>query len=390
MANQPKTTRQVLEEALAHDPDDVAAHFAYADLLQEQGDPRGEFIWVQLALENDSLPAAERQHLLRRQEELWKKHRVAWMGEMGPHLGEEHFVIRFARGWLADATITELGIDGARLLARAPEARLLRRLQVKTVAWYDLRDRAHDWYTEGDDVPAGEQFPGLYALRVAPWLANLRVCHLGRDRFDPCGADGRGVVGLVERMPRLEELYLLAHRVDVERLFALPMPNLRVLWIYHLEDYPLHILAGNPSLTRLERLELHPHALRADRPYLGIEQLRAITRSPHLPSLRHLEFALSDIGDAGCEEIVGSGLLNRLKVLDVCLGTITDAGARILAECPDLKNLEFLDVSSNSLTEEGIGLLEGTQVKLEASFQHSVEENESDDADSWLCEGDWE
>jgi uncharacterized protein (TIGR02996 family) len=43
-------TRAALETALFDHPDDLATHMAYADLLREQGDPRGEFIQVQLAL----------------------------------------------------------------------------------------------------------------------------------------------------------------------------------------------------------------------------------------------------------------------------------------------------------------------------------------------------
>src|SRR5262249_2368564 len=49
--------REALEEAIFESPDDVASHAAYADYLQEQGDPRGEFIQVQLALEDEKLAA---------------------------------------------------------------------------------------------------------------------------------------------------------------------------------------------------------------------------------------------------------------------------------------------------------------------------------------------
>src|SRR5215510_1694290 len=37
-----------LEAALVENPDDLAAHSAYADYLAEQGDPRGELIQLQL------------------------------------------------------------------------------------------------------------------------------------------------------------------------------------------------------------------------------------------------------------------------------------------------------------------------------------------------------
>ncbi|MBT3223022.1 MAG: TIGR02996 domain-containing protein, partial [Proteobacteria bacterium] len=34
-------------------PDDIEAHSVYADALTEKGDPRGEFILVQLRLEEE-------------------------------------------------------------------------------------------------------------------------------------------------------------------------------------------------------------------------------------------------------------------------------------------------------------------------------------------------
>ena len=43
------TTRESLELALATDPDNRALHSAYADLLIEEGDPRGEYIRQELA-----------------------------------------------------------------------------------------------------------------------------------------------------------------------------------------------------------------------------------------------------------------------------------------------------------------------------------------------------
>ena len=54
--------RDALESALVENPDDLATHYAYADYLQEQGDPRGEFIQLQLALEDRQRSEAERRN----------------------------------------------------------------------------------------------------------------------------------------------------------------------------------------------------------------------------------------------------------------------------------------------------------------------------------------
>src|SRR5262245_19761650 len=82
----PSPLRRSLEEALAEDPDDLAAHMAYADFLTEQGDPRGELIQVQLALEDTGRKGDERARLLRREKELLKQHARQWLGDVGRFL----------------------------------------------------------------------------------------------------------------------------------------------------------------------------------------------------------------------------------------------------------------------------------------------------------------
>ena len=67
-------TRAALEAALLDNPDDLVTRMAYADHLHEQGDPRGEFIQVQLALEEPGRSADERRTLRAREKALLKAH----------------------------------------------------------------------------------------------------------------------------------------------------------------------------------------------------------------------------------------------------------------------------------------------------------------------------
>src|SRR5262245_53288743 len=69
-ASQPKSTRQILEEALVKAPDDLPTHAAYADCLLEAGDARGELIQAQLALEDQSRRRTERDRLRKREQQL--------------------------------------------------------------------------------------------------------------------------------------------------------------------------------------------------------------------------------------------------------------------------------------------------------------------------------
>src|SRR5262249_61214153 len=105
--------RDWLEAALVEDHDDLATHRAYADYLQEQGDPRGEFIQVQLALEDPERTTEERRELERRERDLLTAHGRRWLGclvneLLGPASApwaqlldtQRPYEIRFVRDWL--------------------------------------------------------------------------------------------------------------------------------------------------------------------------------------------------------------------------------------------------------------------------------------------------
>ncbi len=407
--------QQSLEKALAENPDDLANHSAYADYLSEQGDPRGEFIQVQLALEDPKRPAKERKQLEVREQELLKKHGADWLGELaGPLLKkdrtglsawearEQKIQFGFARGWLDSLEVHYLSVQLARVLARSPETRLLRRLIVEQIASQNpIEDQSEieqleeyeGWYEPGADAPAGDDGgAGLYPLRRSMHLGNLRVFQLGEPYEDSqyggpsCHTQGEGVVELVKKLPRLEELYLMAHGVDTATLFGLKtLTHLRILEVDHIHEYPLKTLAKNPAMSRLTHLLLHPHGLDGDEAYIRLDGLKEILKSPHLKSLTHLRLRLADFGDDGCKAIVGSGILQRLKMLDVSHGRISDEGAKILAGCPDLTRLELLNLNYNALTKAGIQALQSTGVKFKADEQFS--QGEIDD-NMYLYGGD--
>ncbi|MGE3804078.1 MAG: WGR domain-containing protein [Gemmataceae bacterium] len=417
-------TAKVLENAILANPDDLGARAAYADWLLEQGNPRGEFIQVQLALEDEAMSPARRKELQKRERALLKKHEEEWLGKLGPLLtanpmvdhpedyraGEvPNYRYRFARGFLDTLHITQLTLRLARALRDGPQVRFLQRLEIDDYTNGDEVDEADD----GDDrivESDGQERPyyrPLAPLLQVPRWDSLQYLRLGSEiDMDLCLKSEYGVQHhaylrycspLYERMPRLEELHLLGKSVDVDRLFASKkLPNLRVLRIYHLGtdrasriregrdyEYPLTTLARNPAFQNLTQLLFHPHHEEyyhdpegGDRLgcFLPLAQVQAILRSKHLKKLTHLQLRLSNMGDAGCQEIVASGILKQLKVLDLRHGCISDAGADILAACPDLKHLDHLDLCRNGLTAKGIRKLKATGVSLAATHQQTPDE----------------
>src|SRR5829696_3322949 len=101
---------EAFEAALRDNPDDLAGWCAYADYLVEHGDPRGEFMQVQIALEDESRPKEERDALKKRETALRKAHQREWLGELAPlalpaePLHEPDTEPQFTRGWLTGLT----------------------------------------------------------------------------------------------------------------------------------------------------------------------------------------------------------------------------------------------------------------------------------------------
>jgi uncharacterized protein (TIGR02996 family) len=414
--------REAFEKAILENPDDLAGYAAYADWQSEQGDPRGEFMQVQLALEDEGRPAEERKRIQKREQGLLRAHERVWLGELAQFLRRppgpdaprcEH---RWQRGFLAALRVQCLTRTFAQRLATAPEARALRELAVYGESRYwGLEEPMPPPPRVPTPMGAGRHWE-LFELIGAPCLQNLRFFQMGdvdggppEEGWGDCHTYAPGLEHVVACMPRVEELHLLCKAYDVRRLFALPnLRHLRVLRVYHLGvqeagrlerrryEYPLDVLATNPALANLTHLLFHPHQEECHpdhygtgrRPsFLPLTQVRALLHSPHLQKLTHLQLRLSNMGNEGCVEFVRSGRLQRLKWLDLRHGCIRDKGAGVLATCPDLRRLEHLDLSHNALTQKGIAALWATGVNLRADNQQTAAELAEE---AYLFEGDGE
>jgi uncharacterized protein (TIGR02996 family) len=401
--------RQALESALVESPDDLATHSAYADHLTEQGDPRGEFIQTQLALENPALSAQERKKLEKRESELLTQYGKQWLGDLGRFLVGDwsgvdkpyHFV--FHRGWLDLVRVLPVPEAIFTTLAQCPEARLLRRLEIV----YDMRyhpfgfddfvEPLNEVLTEDEQLDPGtfylsDALTVLPPLLESPYLASLRAFTIGFggtaepghstmvNPFGDCTA--QQVVQLLAKCPRLDELYLNTAVTGINHLFAAPeLGHLHVFQYYYGTDYssnrpsnsyPLKTLATNKSLQRLTTLRL----LAGRDTTIALDELEAVLRSTHLPALTHLQVRMTSYGDEGARRIIQSGALKRLKHLDIGYGNLTNEGARLLAACPDLKHLDTLDVTRNALMDDGIAALRATGVNVVADNQHAVDEDD--------------
>jgi uncharacterized protein (TIGR02996 family) len=387
-------------------PDDLASHMAYADYLSEQADPLGDYIRIQLQLEDANLKPAARKKLQAEEQALLEKHQRTWLGDMAEWLLDEKTHPRYAwnklekefslrRGWLWTLKLDHPNVECLRAIARSPQVMLLHTLHLQNHMYEEAGD-----FTPGSDIPDDVDYPQYYPLVAARNLGNVRVFIVGEpvtpedeiEAYYNCHTSGEAVSGIVKHMPKLEELHLYAHRVNANDLFSLrTIPDLRVLILYHSDSYPLGRLAKNPNLKKLEVLRFHPHAVEDldEGAYIKLAGIRELVRSAELPALRHLQLRSTDAGDKGVKEIVDSGILKRLKVLDLRHGIITDKGADLLLKCADTRNLDRLDLGHNKITETKVQQLLAAGIKLEHDHQRDPD---SDDevSEGYLSSGDIE
>jgi uncharacterized protein (TIGR02996 family) len=358
-------TGEVMVRALEENPDDLATHSGLADWLSEQPDLKlqawGEFIRVQLRLEDSELPSAERKGLQAREQELQEENQRDWMGEslagyllelrtnhLPQYLRDNVGLMRyqFVRGWLDRLFLAWLTPPLAKALTGAAALRLLRRLEVS-----NLQGKTD-----------------LYAhLADSPHLRNLRSVVLS---MPPSG--GMDFVG---NLPRLEEASLCYWRpARIAGLGQMAnLASLRSLELRGLVNYPLAELAANPASAGLRRLVLSPlvdEEEELDTPGLEIASLSPLFVPGTFPGLRELSIHCCPAGDEMCGRIAASGLLRRLQALDLSYCNITDEGGLTLAAARDLPRLSSLVLTSNRLGTPGLTALQQTGVAFTAEDQN--------------------
>src|SRR5262245_55108850 len=90
------TQEQGFLQAIVADPEDEGVRLIYADWLEEQGNPRGEFIRLQCELEKLSADDPRRPDLEAREKQLLAEHANEWLGPLRGELVDW----RFHRGFV--------------------------------------------------------------------------------------------------------------------------------------------------------------------------------------------------------------------------------------------------------------------------------------------------
>jgi len=219
-ADAPSTSADAAEllAAIAAAPDDDGPRQVYGDLLLERGDPRGDFIALQLARARGDKPKAA---AARRERELLAAHRDAWLGRLRDLIDDEGAT--FERGFLDGVRLRETQALDAPDLFDDPAWRTVRRL--------DLGSLSSARAAPVVDRLSPSVAPGLRELVGLDSDATLRLLALA----DPPRLTTLGASLPVEAHPRLA-------RFDRLRRLGLDRPH---GWV-----------AASPIWPRLEELSV--------------------------------------------------------------------------------------------------------------------------------------
>ncbi|HVN01403.1 MAG TPA: TIGR02996 domain-containing protein [Caulobacteraceae bacterium] len=356
---------QLLAAILAAPADDRPRR-AYADWLTRRGDPRGEFITLQLRDGDNHADWRARDAA----EAIRQEHGADWVPPI-----KGLTVIAFRRGFPELVAMT-----GEDFLAGAAE--LFRTLPVRGLLLHRCggslgRIAAFPQLANlrALDLGDGADSAGLAALASSPWVGGLERLELARS---PIGDAGAAALGAATGLTRLTTLNLTGCGIGPDGIGRLASsPTLRRLTDLLLGRNPLGpgvaALAASPQLGPLERLYLHAcdvddegaAALAASKRLSRLEELvleanlihdagaAAFADSEGLTNLVRLKLAENAIGDAGAAAFAASTRLPRLAMLDLSSNIIGEAGAEALAGSRGLPALQTLGLTHNPIYAEG-------------------------------------
>ncbi|MBV9124085.1 MAG: TIGR02996 domain-containing protein, partial [Planctomycetes bacterium] len=250
------TNEAAFLQAILAEPEEDLLRLLFADWLEEQGDPRADFIRVQCALARLAEEDPRRNELLQQQRDLWALHGEEWARPLAGLVRK----YCFRRGF-----VEEIGLELEAFLDHGEE--LCGQFPIQQI---DLEGGVRDQVDEDD----------LRALADSPHLGRVRELNLASMYLN---ADAMLVLATSPYLTQLTRLNL----------------NRNVI-----SDDGVRALAAASHLEQLTALELASNLI-------GDAGVQALAASKGWPRLSTLNLRGNSIGDAGVQALAASPLLAR-------------------------------------------------------------------------------
>jgi uncharacterized protein (TIGR02996 family) len=318
------TSAEGFWEAMRESPDADDLRLVFADWLDEQGDPHGELMRIQIELANARPRKKQRRELLKRQQAILTEHASLLLGCLPERVESWDYVRGLLHvkangekmlapvasgaevfGWIEKLELTGDGETNAALLSEFPHLTHLVQL--------DLSD-------------SGSGAAGVQTLLKAPCLNGLRKLSLSNTGFTN---DSAAALSLTPRLSHLTHLWLDNNQIGPEGATA---------------------LANSRHLAQLTHFYVWTNSI-------GVEGARAVIRSHHLRRVIELHVGGNQIGDEVVCELAGTPHLSSLTGVWLWDNQLTDESLLALARSTVLTRLETLYLNFNDFTDVGIEAL---------------------------------
>lgn len=363
----------LLTEIIA-DPRSIEPRLVYADALLEAGDPRGELIHVQCALESLHADDPARAKLEARAADLLALHEPTWTQELRElcTLYENSPRLVFRRGFVESATLyashvreivasmatqtplRELSLlheDPVEELAVVPALAELEALELPGKATAEDLARAFARWPHSGQLRSLAAYHGAAAARAVartPALAGLASLSLPR-------IDREAVMALASaaHLASLRTLRLRDAELDGAGIEALGRSEaLREIEVLDLEAARRSGARGQglevPAFPSLRELRCNVERLVLKDVSTSVSGLRLLLAAPFAARLRSLELGPLDPDEAA---LLAAADLPELRVLSA--GDFDDRAAAILARARTKPWLQRLVLTGHDLTDEG-------------------------------------
>jgi uncharacterized protein (TIGR02996 family) len=283
-------------EAIRARPRSNQLRLVYSDWLEDQGDPRADFVRLQCQAATLAASSPRRLTLEAEAHALLLRHEAEWLGPMLGHVTNWEF----SRGLIRSVTV-----PAETFLAHAET--WLPRLPLLGI---HLRN-AHGH---------------VAALAECPQLAHLNALYLGDNDLTD---DDLRVLLRSRHLGRVTELYLQSN---------------------HLTTAGIRRLASSRRLPRLRELNLGAN-------HVGADGWQALAKAEQLQSLRHLRLTMTFPGVEGLQVLAGSALLGRLHTLDLTSNVLPGGALKTLVESPAFAAVRRLHYDLNETTDADVQAL---------------------------------
>jgi uncharacterized protein (TIGR02996 family) len=373
------TDRDAFLKTIIENPEEDTPRLVFADWLEEQGEPRGEFIRIQCALAHMEMNDDRLPELIAREQALLLEHGDEWLGRLklmvDDYCFRRGFVERVSlqgRHFLGDAVelferapIRELGLTHlgmgrfpATELAAVTQLTRLNTLELSGVAGDErintiLQSKHLKQITrlQLDNVRCGKQALETIFGGNFPRLAALEL--IG----DELGAYSRIVCSpkISLREYSIKSMSGALNRDDVIKLAR--AKNLAGLTVLDLRESKVQVpgataIANSKVLKNLQVVGLRGCSI-------GVHGMQALGQSGNMAGLTALNVGANHFGINGLRGVVG-GHWTGLTSLNLANNDLDDRCVPLLLDWPGLSRLRYLNLSGNQIQDAAMAELLGS------------------------------